>query len=152
FGEDHSPETHLIPLIFDAALGRNSDVKIFGTDYPTPDGTCLRDYIHVTDLARAHVMGLQALMSGRVESQAINLGTGRGYSVREVIDAARWITKGELEDKEQARREGAPPVLVAAVQRAKERLGWTAEVSDLESIVASAWKWHASRFGRSRGA
>ena len=91
FGEDHDPETHLIPLVLDAAAGRRPEVKIFGTDYPTPDGTCLRDYIHVTDLARAHVVGLKTMMEGPIESQAINLGTGQGYSVREVIDTVRRI-------------------------------------------------------------
>src|SRR4030095_1301701 len=91
FGEDHSPETHLIPLVLDAAAGRRPYVKFFGTDYPTPDGTCLRDYIHVTDLARAHVVGLHALMNGRISSQPINLGTGHGYSVREVIATVRLV-------------------------------------------------------------
>lgn len=141
FGEDHDPETHLIPLVLQAAAGFRSEVQIFGTDYPTPDGTCLRDYIHVSDLARAHVVGLQALMEGRVESQAINLGTGHGYSVREVIETARRVTGRDFKVRESARREGDPPVLVAAVDRAKTSLGWTASESDLGEIVASAWKW-----------
>jgi len=141
FGEDHSPETHLIPLVLDAASGRRPDVQIFGTDYPTPDGTCLRDYIHVTDLARAHVVGLQALMEGRIQSQPINLGTGRGYSVREVIDTVRRVTEKKFTVRESDRREGDPPELVAAVDRARERLGWTAVESDLENIVRTAWKW-----------
>jgi UDP-glucose 4-epimerase len=141
FGEDHDPETHLIPLVLDAAAGRRPEVKIFGTDYPTPDGTCLRDYIHVTDLARAHVMGLQALMEGRVESQAINLGTGQGYSVREVIETARCITGKTFTVRETARRPGDPPRLIAAVERANKVLGWTAAVSDLDNIVRSAWNW-----------
>ncbi len=140
-GEDHDPETHLIPLALDAAAGRRPDVKIFGTDYPTPDGTCLRDYIHVSDLARAHVTGLRALLDGRVKSQAINLGTGRGYSVREVVECARRVTGREFTVRETLRRSGDPPVLVAAVNRAKELLGWTAVESDLDRIVASAWKW-----------
>jgi len=110
FGEDHDPETHLIPLVLDAAAGRRSEVKILGTDYPTPDGTCLRDYIHVTDLARAHVMGLQALMESRAESQAINLGTGHGYSVREVIETARRITGKDFTVRETARRPGRAAV------------------------------------------
>jgi UDP-glucose 4-epimerase len=141
FGEDHNPETHLIPLILDAAAGRRSEVKIFGTDYPTPDGTCLRDYIHVTDLARAHVVGLQALMDRRTESQAINLGTGFGYSVREVIDAARRITGKNFTVRETGRRPGDPPRLIAAADRAKKALGWSARGSDLNNIVRSAWNW-----------
>jgi UDP-glucose 4-epimerase len=141
FGEDHDPETHLIPLVLYAALGRRPDVQIFGTDYPTPDGTCLRDYIHVSDLARAHVTGLQALMEGRIESQAINLGTGHGYSVREVIDAARRITGREFKVRESARRAGDPPELIGAVDRAREVLGWTAVESDLAGIVSTAWNW-----------
>src|ERR1051326_9186824 len=119
FGEDHAPETHLIPLVLDAAAGRRPDIKIFGTDYPTPDGTCLRDYIHVGDLARAHVMGLQALMDSHVESQAINLGTGRGYSVREVIETARRVTRKDIKVVETERRPGDPPRLVAAADRAR---------------------------------
>jgi UDP-glucose-4-epimerase GalE len=142
FGENHAPETHLIPLIFDAALGRRTEVRIFGTDYPTPDGTCLRDYIHVTDLARAHVIGLQMLLEGNITSQAINLGTGTGYSVREVIDTVRRITQRGFRIVEAPRREGDPAVLVAAVELARQVLGWSATDSDLENIVSSAWKWH----------
>jgi UDP-glucose-4-epimerase GalE len=141
FGEDHTPETHLIPLIFDAAIGRKPDVQVFGTDYPTPDGTCLRDYIHVTDLAQAHVMGLQALMKGQLASQAINLGTGHGYSVREVIDAVRRVTGRDFKVRESDRRAGDPPALVAGVDRAKQILGWSARESGLENIVATAWNW-----------
>jgi len=141
FGEDHSPETHLIPLVLQAAAGRRPDVKVFGTDYPTPDGTCLRDYIHVSDLARAHVVGVQALMSGRVRSQAINLGTGRGYSVREVIETVRRVTGRDFKVQETGRRAGDPPELVAAVDRARQVLGWTAVESDLEYIVRTAWNW-----------
>jgi len=145
-GEDHDPETHLIPLVFDAAIGRKPEVRIFGTDYPTPDGTCLRDYIHVSDLAAAHVMGLKALMAEKVQSQAINLGTGIGYSVRQVIDAAKRITGQDFLVREVPRREGDPPVLVAAVDRAKSLLDWKAETSGLEEIIASAWNWHRRRF------
>jgi UDP-glucose 4-epimerase len=141
FGEDHDPETHLIPLVLDAAGGRRPEVKIFGTDYPTPDGTCLRDYIHVGDLARAHVVGLKALMEGRVESQAINLGTGHGYSVREVIDAARRVTGKAFKVVETERRPGDPPRLIAAVDRARKVLSWQATESDLDNIVRSAWNW-----------
>jgi UDP-glucose 4-epimerase len=119
-------------------------------DYPTTDGTCLRDYIHVTDLARAHVVGMKALIEGRVKSQAINLGTGSGFSVREVIDATRRVTKKDFVVREMPRRPGDPPILVAAVDRAKSVLGWNAEVSGLEQIIASAWAWHQRRF-HSRG-
>jgi UDP-glucose 4-epimerase len=146
FGEDHAPETHLIPLVFDAAMGRRPDVQILGVNYPTPDGTCLRDYIHVTDLARAHVIGMKALLEGRVKSQAINLGTGSGFSVREVIDTTRRVTKKDFIVREMPRRPGDPPILVAAVDRAKDVLGWSAEGSGLEQIISSAWNWHQSRF------
>jgi UDP-glucose 4-epimerase len=145
FGEDHEPESHLIPLVLGAAAGRRADVKIFGTDYPTPDGTCLRDYIHVSDLARAHVVGLEALMRGKVKSQPFNLGTGHGYSVREVIDMCHKVTKRTFTVREVERRAGDPPELVAAVQRAKAMLGWTATESDLEHIVATAWNWTIRR-------
>jgi UDP-glucose 4-epimerase len=145
FGEDHTPETHLIPLVLDAASGRRPDVQVFGTDYPTPDGTCLRDYIHVTDLARAHVVGLQALMARRIPSQAVNLGTGHGYSVREVIETVRRVTGRNFQVRETDRRPGDPPELVAAVDRAKQLLGWTATESDLHNIVQTAWNWHQSK-------
>ncbi len=145
FGEDHSPETHLIPLVLDAASGRRAHVQILGTDYPTPDGTCLRDYIHVTDLAHAHVVGLQALMNGKIESQALNLGTGHGYSVREVIECVRRVTGRSFPVNESGRRPGDPPELVAAVDRAKQLLGWSAVESDLQNIVETAWKWHTSK-------
>jgi UDP-glucose-4-epimerase GalE len=141
FGEDHTPETHLIPLVLDAVMGRRADVQVFGTDYPTADGTCIRDYIHVTDLARAHVLGLQGLMKGQVESQAMNLGTGHGYSVREVIDTVRRVTGRDFKVRETSRRPGDPPVLYAAVDRAKEVLGWSATESDLENCVRTAWNW-----------
>jgi UDP-glucose 4-epimerase len=147
-GEDHNPETHLIPLVLDAAMGRKPEVRIFGTDYPTPDGTCLRDYIHVSDLAAAHVLGLKVLMAGQVQSQAINLGTGTGYSVRQVIDTAKRITGQNFKVNEVPRREGDPPILVAAVDRARSILNWKAETSGVEQIIASAWQWHRRRFGR----
>ena len=147
FGEDHTPETHLIPLVLDAAAGVRRDVQVYGTDYPTRDGTCLRDYIHVTDLARAHVLALQALMNGRLQSQAINLGTGHGYSVREVIETVRRVTGREFQVRETVRRSGDPPELIAAVGRAKDLLGWTATESDLENIVRTAWNWLLKRGG-----
>jgi UDP-glucose 4-epimerase len=145
FGEDHNPETHLIPLVLQAAAQRRPDVAIFGTDYPTPDRTCLRDYIHVSDLAKAHVLGLQALMDGRAQSQAINLGTGRGYSVREVIETVRRVTGRDFNVRETGRRPGDPAELVAAVDRAKQVLGWSPEESDLENIVRTAWNWMCTR-------
>ncbi len=141
FGENHDPETHLIPLVLDAAARRRPEVRILGTDYPTPDGTCQRDYIHVADLASAHVSGLKALMEGRVKSQAMNLGTGKGYSVREVIDTARHVTGTNFKVVETARRPGDPPRLIAAAGRAKQVLGWTPLSSDLENIVRTAWNW-----------
>jgi UDP-glucose-4-epimerase GalE len=141
FGEDHEPETHLIPLALQAAAGRRPEVQIFGADYPTPDGTCIRDYIHVSDLAEAHVAGLQALIQGRVQSQAINLGTGHGHSVRKVIDTVRRITGRTFKARETGRRVGDPPELVAAADRAKELFGWTPVHSNLDEIVSSAWKW-----------
>lgn len=148
FGEDHTPETHLIPLALDAAAGRRQAVQIYGTDYPTADGTCLRDYIHVSDLARAHVSGLQALMDGRIRSQAINLGTGQGYSVREVIETVRRITGRNFTVRETGRRPGDPPELIAAVDRAKDVLGWSATESDLDWIVKTAWAWTMSNHFR----
>src|SRR5262245_39960683 len=117
FGEDHTPETHLIPLTLQAAAGNRPDVQIYGTDYPTPDGTCLRDYIHVADLARAHVLGLRLLMENEVSSQAINLGTGYGCSVREMIETVRRVTGRDFTVRETARREGDPPKLIASADR-----------------------------------
>jgi UDP-glucose-4-epimerase GalE len=145
FGEDHDPETHLIPLVLDAAIGRRPSVQILGTDYPTPDGTCLRDYIHVTDLAEAHVLGLKKLESGSIASQAVNLGTGKGYSVREVMETAKRVTGINFTVKEAGRREGDPPELVASVERARTLLGWSATHSDLDNIVKTAWAWHRRR-------
>jgi UDP-glucose-4-epimerase GalE len=143
-GEDHHDETHLIPLILDAAMGRRSSITIFGTDYPTPDGTCIRDYIHVNDLADAHVAALKALGEG-VQSQALNLGTGRGHSVREVIETARRITAREFLVQEASRRAGDPPALVADPRRAEALLGWKSQLG-LTEIVESAWNWHRENF------
>ncbi len=139
-GELHDPETHLIPLVLDAALGRRPAVSIFGTDYPTPDGTALRDYIHVMDLAAAHVAALRRLLNGG-ESAAVNLGTGRGASVREVIDAVEKTTGRKVPTREEPRRAGDPPELVADPRRAEALLGWRAEAS-LAAIIADAWRWH----------
>ncbi len=145
FGEDHDPETHLIPLVLEAAARLRPAVTIHGTDYPTEDGTCVRDYIHVTDLATAHVSGLQRLMGGTVASQAINLGTGQGASVREVIDTARRVTGRDFRVEEGVRREGDPPRLVAAAERAADLLDWRPEHSRLSTIVETAWRWLEKR-------
>jgi UDP-arabinose 4-epimerase len=141
-GEDHDPETHLIPLVIQSALGVRDPVKVFGTDYPTPDGTAVRDYIHVTDLANAHVAALEYLRAGGA-STALNLGTGRGHSVREVIAAVERLSGRPVPAREAPRRPGDPPVLVADAARAGEVLGWHPRLSDLETIVATAWAWHA---------
>ena len=137
-GEDHRPETHLIPIVLDAALGRRPHVEIFGDDYPTPDGTCVRDYIHVTDLAVAHASVLDALAT---RSCRYNLGTGHGYSVREVIDTARRVSGRAIAVKVGPRRPGDPAVLVAASGSATADLGWRPRFSDLETIVRTAWEW-----------
>lgn len=145
-GEDHDPETHLIPLVLDAALGRRPDIKIFGTDYRTPDGTAVRDYVHVSDLADAHVRAVQYLSKGG-ETVAINLASGKGASVRQVIDAARAITGLPINALDRPRRPGDPPTLVADASRASELLGWTPLRSDLATIMTDAWRWHQKRFG-----
>jgi UDP-glucose 4-epimerase len=140
-GEDHEPETHLIPLILQAALGKRGHVSILGTDYPTEDGTAVRDYIHVDDLARAHALALEQAAAGRHE--IYNLGTSTGYSVRQVVDAVRRVTGREFEVREEGRRAGDPPRLVAANAKAREGLGWVPEKS-LDEIVADAWAWHSA--------
>jgi UDP-glucose 4-epimerase len=136
-GEDHDPETHLIPNILRAALGQNPCVEIFGTDYPTPDGTAIRDYIHVDDLSRAHLMALHSARSG--EHRIYNLGNGSGFSVRQVIAAAEAVTGGEIPTREANRRPGDPPTLVAASERIRSELGWAPEKAGLEQIVGDAW-------------
>jgi UDP-arabinose 4-epimerase len=141
-GEDHNPETHLIPLVLGAASGVRPAIQVFGTDYPTPDGTALRDYVHVSDLARAHVLALQYLLD-RGESIAVNLGTGAGISVRQVIEAVQRITGLDVPVRDAPRRPGDPPVLVADPKLAREVLGWTSERSDLATIIADAWRWHS---------
>jgi UDP-glucose 4-epimerase len=141
-GEDHKPESHLIPLIIHAALGKRDNIKIFGTDYPTPDGTCVRDYIHVEDLAKAHLLALAKLDSQT--EQVYNLGNGKGYSVRQVIDCVRKISGREIKVVEVARRAGDPPVLTADASKAKNELGWKTDYPELEKIVASAWKFHTA--------
>ena len=143
-GENHDPETHLIPLVLAVASGRLADISIFGTDYDTPDGTCIRDYIHVTDLAEAHLLALQALDSDKANT-AYNLGTGSGYSVRQVIDMAAQITGRSIASTIAPRRAGDPPRLVAAADKARQALGWIPRYSDLETIIATAWRWECQR-------
>jgi len=140
-GENHNPETHLIPLILDVAATRRKDIKVFGTDYETPDGTCIRDYIHVTDLARAHVLALEKLIHGG-SSDVLNLGQGRGFSVQEVIEKARKVTGKKIEAVNSDRRPGDPPVLVASNEKAIRQLGWKPEFSNLDDIIETAWRWH----------
>jgi UDP-arabinose 4-epimerase len=141
-GESHDPETHLIPLAIEAALGKRSCLEIYGTDYPTSDGTAVRDYIHVTDLAEVHVKALRYILDGNI-SQVLNVGTGRGYSVREVIHAVEKIIGIPLGIKETTRRAGDPPVLVADPQKCKNLLEWMPRHSDLHHIIKSAWTWHS---------
>ena len=143
-GEDHNPETHLIPLVLLTALGMRESISIFGTDYPTPDGTCVRDYIHVADIADAHVLGLQYLEMGN-PTQVFNLGNGSGFSVQQIIDAARKVTKKPIKAIECDRREGDPPILIGSSAKAKRILGWQLQYSEIETIVAHAWQWHQLR-------
>ena len=147
-GEEHDPESHLIPLAIQAGLGQRPFVEIYGTDYPTPDGTAIRDYIHVTDLGRAHVRALDYLAAGGT-SGALNLGTGQGHSVREVIAAVGKLCHGRVPVREGPRRAGDPPVLVAEVAMAERVLGWRAEFKGLDAIVETAWNWHAARSAKS---
>lgn len=139
-GEQHRPETHLIPLILGVALGLQDQIRIFGTDYPTPDGTCVRDYIHVRDLAAAHLLALDAL--SQHEQLIYNLGNGRGFSVREVIEAARRVTGLPIPAEDAPRRTGDPAVLVASSEKIRQELSWQPRFSDLETILSSAWEWH----------
>ncbi|PDH29465.1 MAG: UDP-glucose 4-epimerase GalE [Puniceicoccaceae bacterium MED-G31] len=142
-GEDHDPETHLIPLVFDAATGRRENIKIFGTDYSTPDGTCLRDYVHVDDLSRAHIAVFDKLERPSV-GLFYNLGTGRPNSVREIIDAVQAVTGLNVPIIEAGRRAGDPPALFADSTKAQKELGWQIQHTNIQSIIASAWKWHKS--------
>ncbi|MFW6264114.1 MAG: UDP-glucose 4-epimerase GalE [Cyanobacteriota bacterium] len=143
-GEDHAPETHLIPLVLLTALGQRESISIYGTDYPTPDGTCIRDYIHVSDLAIAHVLAVEYLLNGG-DSEIFNLGNGQGFSVKQVIETAQEITGREIKVVESDRRPGDPPVLVGSSEKARQILGWTTEYPDLESIIRHAWQWHQER-------
>jgi UDP-glucose 4-epimerase len=145
-GEAHQPESHLIPLILDVALGRRPSIKIFGKDYPTPDGTCIRDYVHVGDLANAHILAFEALAT---HPQLIyNLGNGKGFSVREVVESARRVTGHPIPVVEEPRRPGDPAVLVASSNKIIDELGWKPEYTALDDIVRSAWTWHQLRYGK----
>jgi UDP-glucose-4-epimerase GalE len=141
-GEDHHPESHLIPLVLQVALGQRSHISIFGEEYPTPDGTCIRDYVHVDDLASAHLAALERLEAG--SGLRLNLGTGKGYSVRQVIETCRRVTGHPIPAKSAPRRPGDPPELVADSSLAQRVLGWRPHYTQLESIVATAWEWHRS--------
>lgn len=140
-GERHDPESHLIPLVLKVALGERDHIKVFGTDYPTQDGTCDRDYIHVNDLGRAHILALEALLNG-AQSATYNLGNSKGYSVYEVIETARRVTGHPIPAVEEGRRAGDPAVLVADSEKIRKELGWAPKYEDLEVIIQSAWKWH----------
>ena len=148
-GEEHDPESHLIPLVVKAALGQRPDVEVYGTDYPTPDGTAIRDYIHVVDLADAHVRALEYLAGGG-ESTELNLGTGKGHSVREVVAGVGKLCNGGVPAKDAPRRAGDPAVLVADPSKAREVLGWEPQYSGLDTIIQSAWKWHSSKGRRAK--
>lgn len=142
-GEAHNPESHLIPLVLQVPNGKRESVSIYGTDYDTPDGTCIRDYIHVTDLAEAHILAVEYLMKGG-ESNVFNLGNGVGYSVREVIETARKVTGHPIPAVEIPRRAGDPARLVASGEKAKTMLGWEPKITSLEDIIRSAWVWHST--------
>src|SRR5260370_5270383 len=145
YGEAHEPESHLIPLILDVALGRRANIKIFGRDYPTKDGTCIRDYIHVRDLAEAHLLALGGLSEAK--SRLIyNIGNGQGFSVLEVIESVRRVTGRPIAVEECSRRPGDPAVLVACAEKIQLELGWKPQFSELDNIIASAWEWHQQRY------
>jgi UDP-glucose 4-epimerase len=141
-GEDHDPETHLIPLVLQVALGQRDGLLVYGNDYPTADGTCIRDYVHVMDLAMAHVLALEALAEGK--SRVYNLGSGSGYSVLEVVECARQITGKAIPVTFGLRRAGDAAVLVADNARIKQELGWTPQYTDLGTIIETAWRWHST--------
>ena len=142
-GEDHRPESHLVPIILQVALGQREQLGIFGDDYPTPDGTCIRDYVHVEDLIAAHILALEYLKAGN-ESNVFNLGSNNGYSVKEMLEAAREVTGKEIPAVVTPRRAGDPSTLVASSDKAKSVLGWKPEYTDVKEIIATAWKWHVS--------
>lgn len=140
-GEDHSPESHLIPIVLQTCLGIRDSIKIFGDDYPTKDGTCVRDYIHVNDLAKAHILALNSLVEGK-ESNVYNLGVGNGFTVKEIIDAAERVTGVKIKREIVERRAGDPAVLVASSDKIKKALGWQPEFTNIEDIIKTAWRWH----------
>lgn len=142
-GEDHSPESHLIPIILQAALGKREKISIFGNDYPTPDGTCVRDYIHVTDLADAHIKAIEKLFRDNT-SAVYNLGNGKGFSVKEVVEEARKVTGREIKAVTEGRRAGDPSTLIASSEKAIAELGWKPRFNTLSQIIATAWKWHST--------
>jgi UDP-glucose 4-epimerase len=141
-GEDHTPETHLIPLVLQVALGQREAITVFGDDYPTPDGTCIRDYVHVDDLGQAHAQALNRLRAG--QGLQVNLGTGRGHSVREVIQACRRVTGHPIPEIIGPRRPGDPPELVADSTKARALLEWRPQYDEIQSIVSTAWQWHST--------
>lgn len=141
-GEDHDPETHLIPLILKVALGQRDNIEIFGSDYDTPDGTCVRDYVHIRDLAQAHILALKRLSNGAASSQ-YNLGSSKGYSVKEVIDMCKKVTGKAIKTIQSKRREGDPPRLVASSAKIEKELGFKFKHSDLKNIIETAWSWHS---------
>jgi UDP-glucose 4-epimerase len=145
-GEAHQPETHLIPLILDVAMGRRASIRIYGDDYPTPDGTCIRDYIHVSDLADAHLLAFEALASR--DRVIYNLGNGKGFSVREVIESARRVTGHPIPAEVHPRRSGDPAVLVASSEKAIGELGWKPRYTELDEIMRTAWVWHQKLYGK----
>lgn len=141
-GEDHQPETHLIPLVLFAAMGKREKITVFGTDYPTPDGTCIRDYVHVDDLVAAHILGIEALQDG--DARFYNLGIGHGYSVKEILDASEKATGKRIPTVYGDRREGDPARLYADSEKVQKELGWKPRHTDVEEVIASAWRWHTS--------
>ena len=145
-GEAHEPESHIIPLILDVAMGRRQSIKVFGHDYPTPDGTCIRDYIHVQDLARAHLLAFEGLKNR--DRLVYNLGNGVGFSVREVIESARRVTRHPIAVEECPRRAGDPAVLIASSDKISQELGWKPEYTRLDDIIKTAWKWHQEYYGK----
>jgi len=144
-GECHEPESHLIPLVLDVALGRRDKIRIYGEDYPTPDGTCIRDYIHVEDLAEAHLLAFDASAQGG--QRIYNLGNGSGFTVRQVIESARRVTGRSIPAEVCPRRPGDPAVLIASSEKIRAELGWNPRHTELDGIVASAWEWHKQRYG-----
>jgi UDP-glucose 4-epimerase len=145
-GEWHQPETHLIPLVLDAASGRRESVSIYGTDYPTPDGTCIRDYIHVLDLAQAHYKALKYL-NEKNKSQVFNLGNGNGFSVKEIVETCQEVTGREIKVIEESPRPGDPPILVGSSHKAREILGWNPQWTSIGEIISTAWNWHKKLYG-----